>query len=917
MKDNKKDPQTGESKPGGFLGLLKQKLKGAIDAVGISKWSLKKRIVAISLAGVFLLTCACVAIILLLPSEEQCSSHVDVNEDLICDVCGAELEAEPEAECTEHVDSDGDLICDACGAELEASEPEPDPEPECEHKDTDLNGKCELCGDMISEALLLVSNGSSSFSFVFGQSLNGDAKMTLDNLAKDLKKRGVTIPVYSEGDQPESEYEILVGGVSSRGAEYDLDHHAFGIKGYTVSVIGNKIVVLGGSNEALIQALGVLRGEFFGITDTVRRITERAVYSSQSLTVKQSDYKVDSITLFGDDIREFKIAIDSKKTDLKLIAKRLQSLLYEKCGYWLQIVEPSEVSGGAVYLDLVEKCGEGGFEAEFAEQRISFVSEYVTSLERWMIAFFEDAIDKAVGTVSFDGSHSFKKNVHYVCYEDFGAVGDGVTNDAEAILAAHNFAASDGYKKIVGTSGKTYYIGSMSATAPISCNVDWTGVKFIVDDKVITTADRGRPLFGVYGISSRSFTPHNSAAIKAINESGGIKNNNVTKIDLGLGYPAMLIVYNKSHMNYIREGVNANGGTYQSEVILVDAEGNIDPSTPFMLDYKEITDIDAYGIGAPGVEIVGGEFTTIAAEGSGYCSRGIYISRSNSTLRGITHYVTGEPNPAEKKGAAYSYFTDVSYAYNVLIEDVTYTAHRTYKNEKGVGQGTYELTVHYASNVTFRNCTQTNFFTASGAKNTSVWGVMGGGHYKNVTYDGCLLNRYDAHSGVLNATIINSTVGNISVVGGGVLRVENTVIYDVVTVRFREDYGAFWHGDVILKNVTMNSDRGFYIFDTSWVNHNFGYQTAMPTNIIIDGFYVAGTTKKAVLFQNGFVNNSYKYDMTEFVSEDAVTGDVTVTPNKNIMTPPKTITVKNLGEGFSIVLPSAEGYFKDTVITVE
>ena len=125
---------------------------------------------------------------------------------------------------------------------------------------------------------------------------------------------------------------------------------------------------------------------------------------------------------------------------------------------------------------------------------------------------------------------------------------------------------------------------------------------------------------------------------------------------------------------------------------------------------------------------------------------------------------------------------------------------------------------------------------------------MGGGHYKNVTFDGCLLNRYDAHSGVLNASIINSTVGNISVVGGGVLRVENTVIYDVVTVRFREDYGAFWHGDVILKNVTINSDRGFYIFDTSWVNHNFGYQTAMPTNIIIDGFYVAGTTKRALLF---------------------------------------------------------------------
>ena len=57
--------------------------------------------------------------------------------------------------------------------------------------------------------------------------------------------------------------------------------------------------------------------------------------------------------------------------------------------------------------------------------------------------------------------------------------------------------------------------------------------------------------------------------------------------------------------------------------------------------------------------------------------------------------------------------------------------------------------------------------------------------------------------------------------------------------------------------------------------------------------------------------------MTEFVSENSATGEVTVTKNKNVMTPPKTITIKNLSEGFSIVLPSAEGYFKDTVITVE
>ena len=51
------------------------------------------------------------------------------------------------------------------------------------------------------------------------------------------------------------------------------------------------------------------------------------------------------------------------------------------------------------------------------------------------------------------------RNVRDIYYEDFGAVGDGVTNDFLAIQAAHAHANQCGHT-VNGTAGATYYIAS-------------------------------------------------------------------------------------------------------------------------------------------------------------------------------------------------------------------------------------------------------------------------------------------------------------------------------------------------------------------------------------------------------------------------------------------------------------------------
>ena len=79
-----------------------------------------------------------------------------------------------------------------------------------------------------------------------------------------------------------------------------------------------------------------------------------------------------------------------------------------------------------------------------------------------------------------------------VCYEDFGAVGDGKTDDYAAIVRTHDIANECG-QTVKATPGARYYIfdnifmkdGAKKETlniAFIQTNVDWGDAEFIIDD---------------------------------------------------------------------------------------------------------------------------------------------------------------------------------------------------------------------------------------------------------------------------------------------------------------------------------------------------------------------------------------------------------------------------------------------------
>ena len=93
-----------------------------------------------------------------------------------------------------------------------------------------------------------------------------------------------------------------------------------------------------------------------------------------------------------------------------------------------------------------------------------------------------------------------------VRYSDFGAKGDGKTDDIDAIAAAHAFANQHGLL-VKADEGATYYIGGKERTAIIRTDTDFGTAAFIIDDTEVQ--NRNASIFMVSS-SLQPFNPEGS-----------------------------------------------------------------------------------------------------------------------------------------------------------------------------------------------------------------------------------------------------------------------------------------------------------------------------------------------------------------------------------------------------------------------
>ena len=416
-----------------------------------------------------------------------------------------------------------------------------------------------------------------------------------------------------------------------------------------------------------------------------------------------------------------------------------------------------------------------------------------------------------------------------VRYSDFGATGDGKTDDIDAIAATHAFANQHGLS-VKADDRATYYIGGKIRTAVIRTDTDFGTASFIIDDTDVQ--DRRENIFVV----NSSLQPFKLEGISFLKR-------NQEKIDVPLSGTCIVTVTNSNVRRYIRFGPNQNNGSPQTDIFIVNKQGNVDMNAPIIWDFDEITDITALPIDEKTLTITGGRFTTIANRAESkytYYSRGIAIRRSNVLVDGLEHRVTGEGD----HGAPYSGFINVGDCSYVTVRNTVLTGHKTYQTIGSAGvtvsMGTYDISVNRALNVSFVNCSQTNDIN-----DNTYWGIMGSNYSKNLIYDSCTFSRFDAHMGVANATIRNSTLGHqgINAIGSGVFTVENSTIRGRSLINLRSDYGSTWQGEVFIRNCIFVPAGGrptsaSLIGGSNSGQHDFGYTCYMPERITIEKLHI-------------------------------------------------------------------------------
>ncbi len=418
------------------------------------------------------------------------------------------------------------------------------------------------------------------------------------------------------------------------------------------------------------------------------------------------------------------------------------------------------------------------------------------------------------------------ENIEFINYEMFGAKGDGVTDDSDAIRTAHDYANEHNID--VKTNPKaTYYIGCHPATAIIKTNVDFSSSKFIVDDSELTPDQRNAPLFKVQSRYER--VPLEITSLK----------KNQMKIDAELPCNCYVKVDNANKKQFIRFGLNQNNGSNQTDCFVVDKSGYI--LNKVIWNFETITNVEAYPIDETVLTVRGGIFTSVANQAESkytYYGRHMIINRSNTVVENITHLVTGELD----HGAPYSGFITVEKCAYVTIRNCHLTPRKIYQTigsaGKPVSMGSYAMLGSSAVELHFENVKQ------HGIMDRTRWGLMATNHCKDLYVEGCVMSRFDAHENVANLTVRNCVLGHqcFNAIGHGMMVVENVTAYGNSFLSLRGDYGSTWDGDIIFRNNTWYPNLAArvpaFIGGVNAGDHDFGFPCYLPHRITIENLLI-------------------------------------------------------------------------------
>ena len=741
----------------------------------------------------------------------------------------------PPTECTAHVDENADGKCDVCEAVVEPQE-KPEEKP--------------------AEQLVLIEDGKAKFQIVTATTFvsNANTKKALDTLSKKLKNLDLDVDIVAENASNAKDCEVIIGAPTTRGDAYAYDEHSLGSKGYLIKLIDGKILIIGGSEQSLLEAIEEFTEKFLGIDDKTKKLENVTVKSTQNVEKIQDDYRVTAIKLNGEDMKGYTIAADTTNSMVKAAAENIQSTLYIKTGYWLDIVKLDKADKSIV-IKIKPNTYEGnGYSVKVDGTQLVFETEFPNKIEEKVTQFLATNITVKTGEVDFTQKINKSENVRTIYYSEFKDKipekykNDATIDDFRLMQTTHDYANQWGHD-VSADKNATYTIkkGRHNENIVIKTNTNWKGATIVVDDSELLPVSKNGYDTDIFSIES------DTKQIKFATDDIPISTltKDATTIGFAPGFKAMVKIFNSNVKHYIRYGGNADDGQSQCDVLLVDADGTILEDTGVLFDYEAITSMYYWSVEDRPIEIIGCTFKTRhnrAPSEYTYYGRGIYLGRSNTYIHGFDHDYIDEGDT----GAPYSGFLVSRDNYNSVIADCDLDEPKSFRTMGSggseVGMGSYAFTGKYLINMTWKGLTLKTFYDEKKINYAANGGQMGTNFCKNIYFIDNQLTSFDAHCGAKNIYIKGCELEHINCIGGGEVILEDTVVfteYKGSAIVLRQDYGAIWMGTVTFRNVELRTYERkdvALIYAPYTPDHNFGYKTTMPHTVIVDNVWATSAT---------------------------------------------------------------------------
>lgn len=443
-----------------------------------------------------------------------------------------------------------------------------------------------------------------------------------------------------------------------------------------------------------------------------------------------------------------------------------------------------------------------------------------------------------------------KASKTYVSYEEFGAKGDGINNDYEAIKKCHDYANENNFE--VRCKSSKYYLSYVEESIIVKTNWNCSNATFIIDD-TLENINNDIHVFVIEDESSINISP--TSISTPINK----KTKFIEELS---GYGNCLVeVINSNKKQFIRIGENADNGVYQSDYFRVNNSGNLEDNV--LWDFEQITDIKLYPI--PNNKLVVSNINIVTKSNNkdseyNYWKRGIFCTRSNVDFVNVNTFVTDEKSNAQPYDGVITFYK----CGNINIDRCNFSPFKWFSNGQ-VAMGTYCLRLERVVNINIINSKSTEI------NNECKWGAITSNYCKKVKFNGCEFNRIDGHKGISELIIENSIIGNygLQVIGHGTLALRNSkVLNSTDLINLRSDYGSLWDGKIIIENVEYTPREGVesnIIRVGNLGNHDFGYLCKYP-KLYINNLTINGDNKVYLTMNNNSQlgdGSQYKFDGTD------------------------------------------------------